>query len=81
MGLITENKREQHCGARRHGLRLRRRSRRVVFRVVCERDCKAQRYLTWQGKELFSKGEVCRNISGALNDAGQMGVASLPALA
>lgn len=51
MRLITENKWKQDCGVRRYDLSLRRRSLRLMFRVIRERD--ARRYLTWQGDELF----------------------------
>lgn len=51
---MAEKKWKQHCQAGRHDLGLRRRSHRLMFRVICERDCDAQPYLTWQGEELFT---------------------------
>lgn len=75
--LITEKKWKQHCGARRPDFGLRRRSPKLTFRVVCERDCDAQRYFTWQGEDISLR----ENIPGALHHHRQMGLASPPALA
>lgn len=72
MRLITENKWKQGCGVRRYDLGLRKRSHRLMFRVICERiPLLAGGWAIWHH----------RNMTGALHHHQQMEESSLSALA